>query len=106
MTAGSSPSTSHARASASRSPKRPPAWLPLSGARAREPRRHGSGAPLPGLLRPARSCHLLSEGWQHGSGLLCAEMVERLECLVGEIDRMAAVDKDVIGDRGTGAPDV
>ena len=78
-------------------------------------RRPGRSAVARARASPARSC-----GWRHAPLLLAAarrrpsgrpasgaprpavvpaEVVEHLERLVGEVDRVAAVDEDVVGDR-------
>ncbi len=57
-------------------------------------------APLPRLLgAPGRSC-LLGERGEDSLGAVPAEVAEQLEGFVGEVDRVAPVDEDVVGHGG------
>ncbi len=57
-------------------------------------------APGAGLLRPGGRRGAAHEGGQHVGGGVAADVAERLEGLVGEVDGVAAVDEDVVGDGG------
>ncbi len=57
-------------------------------------------APGAGLLRPRGRRGAAHEGGQHVRGGVAADVAERLEGLVGEVDGVAAVDEDVVGDGG------
>ena len=57
-------------------------------------------SPRPALLRPAGRGGAAHERGQHVGARRPAHVAERLERLVGEVDGVAAVDEDVVGDRG------
>ncbi len=57
-------------------------------------------APGAGLLRPGGQRRAAHEGGQHVGGGVAADVAERLEGLVGEVDGVTAVDEDVVGDGG------
>ena len=56
-------------------------------------------APLAALLRTRSRGRLAHERRQHGAGGVGADVAERLERLVREVDGVAAVDEDVVGHR-------
>ncbi len=55
--------------------------------------------PLPRLLAAHRVRRERDERRQHRPRLVAADELKPFEALVGEVDRVAAVDEHVIGDR-------
>ena len=57
--------------------------------------------PLPGLFGAPGRGGLLGERGEHGPGTVPAQVAQHLEGFVGEVDRVAPVDEDVVGDGGS-----